>query len=361
MVVPSIDLFRLRCSRLFCPQNRKGVFAVAIAGWMTACAASPNYQLGADTPGVPLDTAASPSASASPEQFNFPQASCSDRETTPTSTWYPVVIKGGNLDEIRAKYCQDAIGTIQAITGEPTVQVASFTSYEKAQRFAEQVGGTVDAQQVAQATDSPTPGINPSSSPAASPSPQPSPAIQATGSGTLNTSDGSPINIRTSASTDAPVQEAGESGESVQILSSSSGNDGYTWYNVQTASGISGWVRGDLISANSISSDTAGSTAQPSPTASASGGLAATPTPGASPESTPSAARQSSVLTASDPDASINVRTSASTDAPVQTTAYAGDPIRIVDRTQGSDGYTWYSVQFESGATGWVRGDFVQN
>ncbi|MBD1850258.1 SH3 domain-containing protein [Leptolyngbya sp. FACHB-711] len=381
MVVPSIDLFRLRCSRLapqLTPrQTGKRFFAVTIAGLLASCVASPSYNLGADAPGVPLDSAASPSASASPAEFSFPQASCSDRETTPTSTWYPVVIKGGNLDEIRAKYCQDAIGTIQAITGEPTVQVASFTSYEKAQQFAQLVGGTVDAQPVAQASESPTPGINPSTSPtasptaspAASPSPQPSSATQATGSGTLNTADGSPINIRTSASVDAPVQEVGSSGESIQILSSSSGSDGYTWYNVQTVAGVTGWVRGDLVSNSSpTGGTTSDSAAQPSSIASAPNSTtqpsANRPTSEASPEtaqSSQSPNSQSSTLTASDPDASINVRASADIDAPVQTTAYAGDPVRIVDRTQGADGYTWYSVQFESGATGWVRGDFVQN
>ncbi|WP_088892770.1 SH3 domain-containing protein [Leptolyngbya ohadii] len=374
MVVPSIDSFRQLCHVRFAalnPSLRKGrrFFALTIAGLLTSCAAG-SYQLGTDAPGVSLDTTASPTASASPgAEFTFPQTSCSDRESTPTSTWYPVVVKGGNLDEIRAKFCQDAISTIQAITGEPMIQVASFTDYEKAQRFAQLVGGTVDAQPIAQSTESPAPGINPNSSPAsspapssptASPSPQASPTAQASpqagSSGTLNPGDGSPVNIRTSASTDAPVQEVGSSGEAVQILSSSQGSDGYTWYNVQTAAGITGWVRGDLLATNSSGSTatTSGSTAPSSSTTSSS------PSPATSPAANQPTG-QSSVLTASSPDALINVRASATTDAPVQTTAYAGDPVRIVDRTQGADGYTWYNVQFESGTTGWVRGDFIGN
>lgn len=75
-------------------------------------------------------------------EFQFPQNSCGDQSTGSNSTWYPVFINGGNLDEVKQKYCKNAINVTRQ-TGESTIQVASFTSDSKAQRFAQAVGGEV--------------------------------------------------------------------------------------------------------------------------------------------------------------------------------------------------------------------------
>ena len=62
---------------------------------------------------------------------------------------------------------------------------------------------------------------------------------------------------------------------------------------------------------------------------------------------------------ASEPGSPINVRDRASTSGEVRTVGYSGDRIQIADKTQDDDGTVWYSVRFDSGATGWVRSDFV--
>jgi hypothetical protein len=37
-----------------------------------------------------------------------------------------------------------------------------------------------------------------------------------------------------------------------------------------------------------------------------------------------------------------------------------GDPVQLLRTTQAGDGYDWYYVKFEqSGAEGWIRGDFI--
>jgi hypothetical protein len=75
-------------------------------------------------------------------EFQFPQDSCGDKSTNANNTWYPVFIGDRSLDEIRQEFCRDAIpATRQA--GERSVQVASFISLDKAQRFAVVVGGEV--------------------------------------------------------------------------------------------------------------------------------------------------------------------------------------------------------------------------
>ncbi|MBW4505665.1 MAG: hypothetical protein KME64_04030 [Scytonematopsis contorta HA4267-MV1] len=77
-----------------------------------------------------------------PSKLNFPFNSCGDK-ILETSRWYPVFIDGGNLDQIRIKFCKDAYATSRKNTGEKTVQVASFNSREKALFFAKQVNGEV--------------------------------------------------------------------------------------------------------------------------------------------------------------------------------------------------------------------------
>jgi Bacterial SH3 domain len=56
------------------------------------------------------------------------------------------------------------------------------------------------------------------------------------------------INLRALANTQANIVEAGKTGDRVQILGTSKGNDGVVWYRVKMLkSGQLGWVRSDLI------------------------------------------------------------------------------------------------------------------
>ncbi|MFH7030496.1 MAG: hypothetical protein ACHBN1_35350 [Heteroscytonema crispum UTEX LB 1556] len=74
---------------------------------------------------------------------NFPLTSCGDKPSGRSDTWWPVFIDGGNLAHMRTNYCADAISTKRENTGVATVQLGSFTSYEKAFAFAQEVGGKV--------------------------------------------------------------------------------------------------------------------------------------------------------------------------------------------------------------------------
>jgi uncharacterized protein YgiM (DUF1202 family) len=320
--------------------------------------------------------------------FKFPQATCGEEASTPSDNWYPVYIDGAELSAIRSQYCGNAISEVRSKTGAPTVQVASFTSYEKAKLFATAVGGEVGVVDSAPA------------SPGSSQTSSSSNRELTTGrTATLNSAEkGSPINIRQSASTDASVQETAFSGDTIKVSSKTQGTDGYTWYKVELNSGVSGWVRSDLISAADTetsprtatrpsedaattatrteggnSAPTASSTTEPRATEprTDSSTIAAAP-PASSPSSstTPPATRpstgsessgRSATIATRDPDSPINVRSAAGTSSEVQDVAYGGDRIQITDTQQGDDGQTWYKVQFESGASGWVRSDFVGN
>jgi Bacterial SH3 domain len=68
----------------------------------------------------------------------------------------------------------------------------------------------------------------------------------------------------------------------------------------------------------------------------------------------------SGVLSGAVPGSQVNVRSAPSTQADTPHYGLVGDRVLVLDSAQDASGYVWYSVQFESGASGWVREDFVQ-
>lgn len=70
--------------------------------------------------------------------------------------------------------------------------------------------------------------------------------------------------------------------------------------------------------------------------------------------------QETGYLTSQDAGARINVRSSPSTSASTPHYGVPGDAVTLQQSANGADGYIWYNVRFNvSGATGWVRGDFV--
>ena len=101
---------------------------------------------------VSSSPASTPQAQQSPQSiptvprdisFQFPQASCGDKATNYNATQYPVFVNDGDLDAIRKKYCGDAFEVISSKTGIRAVQIASFTSLQKAQSFSQAISGEV--------------------------------------------------------------------------------------------------------------------------------------------------------------------------------------------------------------------------
>jgi serine/threonine-protein kinase len=56
----------------------------------------------------------------------------------------------------------------------------------------------------------------------------------------------------------------------------------------------------------------------------------------------------------------VNVRSAPSTRSYSPHYGLVGDRITALKQGKGDDGKTWYFVKFSSGATGWVRGDFIE-
>lgn len=332
-----------------------------------------------DTPtaqSTPVQSTPDPSTAAS--EFVFPQDSCGDRSTELNVVWYPVYIDGADLTAVRQKYCGDAISAVRDKTGKPSVQVASFINYDKALKFARAVGGEVEstaggaAAGGAAAGDSmaangqnSTPGgsLGRSSNSSLNRSPDDAANSSSPNSPTADSSvtdktayldaqnPNAAVNVREQASTSSPVLQTGSVGDRIQISEKTQGDDGYTWYHVRFDSGTKGWVRGDFVSDQAAIAKSSDSSSR------------ASTMPSATTDSSPpdSANSGSARLTASDPSSPINVREQASTSSHIRYLGYAGDRVRIANTIKGDDGYTWYSVQFDSGAIGWIRSDFIVN
>jgi hypothetical protein len=70
---------------------------------------------------------------------------------------------------------------------------------------------------------------------------------------------------------------------------------------------------------------------------------------------------KSANLTAQQANAQINLRSRPTTESTAKGYGLVGDPVELLRATEGEDNLTWYYVKFdESGAEGWIRGDFIR-
>jgi serine/threonine-protein kinase len=155
----------------------------------------------------------------------------------------------------------------------------------------------------------------------------------------LVSTSGNQIDIYAQPSTQSAALHYGLDGDRVTALEQTQGNDGYTWYFVQFSSGADGWVRSDFIRSGD---------APPAP-----------PTPAPPPANAVSFPRAAQI-TGQSPGSRVNVRSAPSTRSNAPHYGLVGDRVTALDQTQGDDGATWYFIQFSSGATGWIRDDFVE-
>jgi hypothetical protein len=87
------------------------------------------------------------------------------------------------------------------------------------------------------------------------------------------------------------------------------------------------------------------------------------PSPSASPLLPPGVPtwRGVGVLVTQDLDSPVNIRSAPSLDSEVETVGYSGDPVQILNQAIDVNQVTWYYVELqESGAIGWVHGDYLQ-
>jgi hypothetical protein len=76
--------------------------------------------------------------------------------------------------------------------------------------------------------------------------------------------------------------------------------------------------------------------------------------------STPIEPARTATLISQSAGAQINLRSQPTTQSSAQGYGLSGDPITLLRLAEGECGFSWYYVKFaQSGAEGWVRGDFI--
>ncbi len=86
-----------------------------------------------------LGSAYLPSQVSPRRTWNFPMATCGDRDPGGRNTWYPVFVNysEARLRMIHAQYCRDAIRNYREKLKLHSIQIASFLNQEDAQAFAD--------------------------------------------------------------------------------------------------------------------------------------------------------------------------------------------------------------------------------
>lgn len=186
------------------------------------------------------------------DKVDFPQSNCGDYLPTnseETIQFYPVFIdfSNNNLQQIKANFCGDAYKTTRQDTKQLAIQVASFSSRNKAELFRDfmerklgsgEVGQpTIIEQASSPATPSPTSSSSnlPTSSPA-TPSPTSSPSNPLPNNCSLIVNDPqSPLNVRSSPNIKSEPVGTLNNGTPVTSVAEKNG-----W--IQISSPIPGWI-----------------------------------------------------------------------------------------------------------------------
>ena len=161
--------------------------------------------------------------------------------------------------------------------------------------------------------------------------------------------------IRKSADSSSEVIGSAEKDKTISIKSQTKGADGYTWYEVYVDANTLGYIRSDLVSI------TDGSTPPSSSNTTTTTTTTATPAPAVNetPVDVTTVEPVSATVTGGQ---SVRVRSNASTTSQIVTTAENGTALTVTGQAAGTDGNTWYQVNFianNTEVTGFIRSDYV--
>jgi hypothetical protein len=295
---------------------------------------------------------ASGTSNVSQNPFNFPKVTCGDKPTGDKDTWYPVFLDRGNLETIRRNFCADATSTVRKDSKVKSVQLASFTSSDRAIEFAKAVGGDVGQPTYPDvASSSPDPqaeSVGPHEATNWSDELcQGDRYFPANGASLAVWNSCQYINSNSLKRKSIVLATAKDSENVADSMLAKrfkkvNSKDDFNPLTDQSASACIVYSdksvachkgEGSNLSSNEVRQSTV--------------------------ETASSTSSVEAVLTASDPDSQINLRDSASEAGRNLGYGLVGDRVEILEQTT-SNRYTWHKVRFpRSGATGWVRGDFV--
>ncbi len=154
--------------------------------------------------------------------------------------------------------------------------------------------------------------------------------------------------IRASADTSASVLASVSQGQSVDVIASTTGTDGNTWYQVWVDANTKGYIRSDLVSVDGTVSTTTENTASTTTT-----------TTEDTSETAVTAVEAKAAYVTTD---NVRIRKGASTNHGIVGTAKKGMTVTVTGEATGSDSKKWYQIQFtynNETLTGFIRSDFI--
>ena len=166
--------------------------------------------------------------------------------------------------------------------------------------------------------------------------------------------------IRKSADSSSEVIGSAAKDKTISIKSQTKGADGYTWYEVYVDANTLGYIRSDLVSITDGSTPPSSSNTTTTTTTTTTTATA-TPTPAVNetPVDVTAVEPVSATVTGGQ---SVRVRSNASTTSQIVTTAENGMALTVTGQATGTDGNTWYQVNFianNTEVTGFIRSDYV--
>jgi hypothetical protein len=199
-----------------------------------------------------------------PVSPSVPKDTCGDPYDSSASAWYPVFLDDANVSTVKNTLCRDAKDVTRKDTEKKSVQVASFTNYDRALAYAKLVHAAVgqptvvaNASPVSTTISTPNPQTNPPSQEGETP-------INRQGS--LKSRDrGASINVRDDADPRSYARHIGYASDSVKVVSQKTGADGQSWYRVIFNSAAKGWVRSDFVVLNAVRSNLSDTAVSPTP------------------------------------------------------------------------------------------------
>ena len=164
--------------------------------------------------------------------------------------------------------------------------------------------------------------------------------------------------IRKSADSSSEVIGSAAKDKTISIKSQTKGADGYTWYEVYVDANTLGYIRSDLVSITDGSTPPSSSNTTTTTTTTTT---TATPAPAVNetPVDVTAVEPVSATVTGGQ---SVRVRSNASTTSQIVTTAENGMALTVTGQATGTDGNTWYQVNFianNTEVTGFIRSDYV--
>lgn len=162
--------------------------------------------------------------------------------------------------------------------------------------------------------------------------------------------------IRKSADASSEAIGSAEKDKTISIKSQTTGADGKTWYEVYVDANTLGYIRSDLVSITDGSTPPTSSNTTTTTTT-----TTATPAPAVN-ETPVDVTAVEPVSAAVTGGQSVRVRSNASTTSQIVTTAENGMALTVTGQAAGTDGNTWYQVNFianNTEVTGFIRSDYV--